>query len=333
VRPGTPTIHIVKEIASPSQGFAEDRDVYYRVALDEPGAVGSWYPLEELMERYQLQGGITEEKPICHFAFDDRIHIFYLDEGRVKVNPPLTGNEPDPLGLSIAKWRYVQKLCEQQIECNDGGADTCALCKAYLRKSPHWVNCQACPVMRKTGKPICYGIPYRAFLSYGPEQFQSRCRAARNIVRFLEGLREQSIGAYRGALDLPEDEWQPKVGDVVIGIKSGHTFLITAKTHAGRWKVGEMYWSLDELKENFRPRFEFIQKKWWYPRVGDVVTEEESGGIFLVTAETTGPNPRWKIGAELWSLDELRESNFQPWPGTMPSDSYPGSDQNNEVSR
>jgi len=84
--------------------------------------------------------------------------VFRLrDDGVVTVDPPLTGEEEDPLTLAIKKWEFIAHCVELGYRVTStGGSHTCALCKRY-----RWVvpACDRCPVRRFTGQQYCNGTP------------------------------------------------------------------------------------------------------------------------------------------------------------------------------
>lgn len=84
--------------------------------------------------------------------------VFSLsDDAAITVDPPLTGEESDLLGLSIKKWEFIAWCLEEGREIRStGGSTTCALCARY-----RWGNpvCDGCPVKRLTDDSFCAGTP------------------------------------------------------------------------------------------------------------------------------------------------------------------------------
>ena len=117
---------------------------------------------------------------------------FYLDEeGVLQANPPITNREDDPLGLSIEKWEAIVRLLEAgERVANDGATKTCALCRVYSLL----VNCNGCPVRKRTGFSYCWETPYEEWCKQAQGDLDpgAMLAAARAELDFLKSLREET---------------------------------------------------------------------------------------------------------------------------------------------
>ena len=109
---------------------------------------------------------------------------FYVEDNTVKVSPPFTGRERDPLGWGIKKWAFIVRGLEDNEDMlYDGGDVTCALCTGAGRYS-----CGGCVAKEKAGG--C-SKPYNAWGDACVlNDHAAALSAARDIVAFLEGLRD-----------------------------------------------------------------------------------------------------------------------------------------------
>lgn len=140
---------------------------YYRV---DGMRTAEAYNLFDLTEDKRATGHDTEQ------ALDNLwtvvSHAFYVRDGILCVTPLLTGNEPDPLGLSIKKWEAIVEAVERRVQVeSDGGADTCGLCMSYR-------SCHKCPANPCGTTPYCWW-----------ERSKSLA-AAQAELAFLEELRD-----------------------------------------------------------------------------------------------------------------------------------------------
>jgi len=117
------------------------------------------------------------------------IHKFESVNLVLKVSPPLTGEEDNPLKLSIQKWERVVELLEVNGHIIDscGEADTCALCARHLR-----IGCNGCPVCTTTGQNFCHGTPYDCWNdAWLVDNFSMMLAAAKDMVKFLKSLEKE----------------------------------------------------------------------------------------------------------------------------------------------
>jgi len=112
-------------------------------------------------------------------------HRFYLTDDTLHVSPTLTGNEPNPLELSIQKWETIVTLLERGSYVSlCGGRRTCALCFHYRRNS-----CVSCPIS-DAGHAYCDRTPYDDFEE--ASNIAEKLITARAEVEFLKSLREET---------------------------------------------------------------------------------------------------------------------------------------------
>jgi hypothetical protein len=118
--------------------------------------------------------------PATEFSFVTT-PTFYIENDTLNVYPPLTGHEPNPLELSIAKWRCIVNVIERGGNVlDDGGAATSALCV-----SSH--TCKGCPIDTFTNGHCCNYTPYSWW------QKSHSLAAARAELAFLEELRDARL--------------------------------------------------------------------------------------------------------------------------------------------
>ena len=61
--------------------------------------------------------------------------------------------------LSIEKWKYlIKRLKKTELEIEDGGIQTCALCLVYFGGA-----CQGCPINKITNFMGCENTPYEDY--------------------------------------------------------------------------------------------------------------------------------------------------------------------------
>ena len=63
--------------------------------------------------------------------------------------------------LSIKKWEFLLRMCEQGKLIEDGGVKTCGLCAKYFYG--HADECEECPI-KEAGFPGCSDTPYKEYL-------------------------------------------------------------------------------------------------------------------------------------------------------------------------
>lgn len=117
--------------------------------------------------------------------------FFLNDEGEVGVKPQLTGDEPDPLALSIQKWQFIVECLEEGKQVSqDGGIHTCALCRAY-----HSYGCTGCPIFKFTRCSSCNRTPIQMW-----EMEVCTLAVAKAELYFLVALQEylDHIGFTKG---------------------------------------------------------------------------------------------------------------------------------------
>lgn len=100
----------------------------------------------------------------------------------VRVTPKFTGDEEDPLALSIEKWRFIVEILREQpgTDVMGGGTGTCALCAKHRD-----LGCMGCPVTKTTGHPGCAGSPYQREWCISGD-----LAAAQAELEFLQSLKE-----------------------------------------------------------------------------------------------------------------------------------------------
>ena len=89
------------------------------------------------------------------------------------------------LAVSIAKWQFIVSELEQDhygSKLHDQGFSTCALCYEYLDARD---SCGGCPVAKHTGKDLCYGTPYHAYID---ARGDDRLQQAKRELAYLESL-------------------------------------------------------------------------------------------------------------------------------------------------
>lgn len=86
---------------------------------------------------------------------------------------------------SIAKWEGIAAGA-----CEDLGAINCPLCQAFMMKHP-FGSCAGCPIMERTGQPVCRDTPYEHFISIdrpNKKRGKNYFAAAQAEVDFLKSL-------------------------------------------------------------------------------------------------------------------------------------------------
>jgi hypothetical protein len=79
---------------------------------------------------------------------------------------------------SIAKWQAIVDGTGE-----DNGAENCPLCQMFRTDKN---LCTGCPVAEKTGRPFCWGSPYRDFVE--SESDKDALIAAKAELAFLQSL-------------------------------------------------------------------------------------------------------------------------------------------------
>ena len=98
-------------------------------------------------------------------------------------------NETEALELSIEKWEFIVKCCEDGLEVDCGHSRTCALCQFHDKRNS--LECQQC-VVGKAGYLGCNKTPYENYNRNS--SVEGKLAAAKDEVEFLKSLRGQTDG-------------------------------------------------------------------------------------------------------------------------------------------
>lgn len=101
------------------------------------------------------------------------------------------GDDPETLAealdLSIEKWEFITQVALADVE--DGGSDSCPLCRRFTYPSGPGHYCMDCPIGQHTGKVGCQETPYTDYCRANTDN--EALAAAKAEVAFLKMLKEK----------------------------------------------------------------------------------------------------------------------------------------------